>query len=296
MSRWEIGPRIGAGVSGAVHRAWDRERNRPVALKLVPVSSAAEAAQVVEAARAFAEIDHPNVVRVVAIEADTVAAGAAREAREVRVAMELVEGVDFVASLRPPRPAEEAQYRPSLLIVLGARVQEGGESAFSPLTAPETAQLRGLFEQLANGVAAIHRAGLVHGDLQPANVLVEHGRVVIVDFGLAAPIDAVREGLVGAPEYMAPEQGGAPAIPASDVYAMGVLLFEALTGAPPFDGSAQEVMVRKQTIGAPCPSLLVPVRDDLLDTLCVEMLRRAPELRPTAEAIAERLAFRPSQV
>jgi serine/threonine protein kinase len=290
MSRWEIGPQIGAGVSGSVHRAWDRERNRPVALKLVPVSSAAEAAQVVEAATAFARVDHPNVVRLVAIEADE------GEAREVRVAMELVEGVDFVGALRPPRPAEENQYRPSLLIVLGARVQEGGESAFSPLTVPETAQLRGLLEQLANGVAAIHRAGLVHGDLQPANVLVEHGRVVIVDFGLAAPIDAVREGLVGAPEYMAPEQGGAPAIPASDVYAMGVILFQALTGAPPFDGSAQEVMVRKQTIGAPCPSLLVPVCDDLLDTLCVEMLRRAPELRPTAAEIAERLAFRPSQV
>jgi serine/threonine-protein kinase len=279
MSRWEIGPELGAGVSGTVHRAWDSVENRPVALKRVPVASPEEAERVLAAARAFAAIQHPNVVRVLATEADE---------REVRVAMELIEGGDFVSSVRANRPASNG-WRPTLLVVLGQRVQEGGESAFSPLTHGETLALRALFAQLAAGVAAIHRQGFVHGDLQPSNVLVERGRVVIVDFGLALPIDAEREGLIGAATYMAPEQGGAHATPASDVYAMGVLLFEALTGGPPFDGSAEDVMLRKQTLGAPSPSFLVPVDDDELDTLCVQALRRAPELRPTADEIAARL-------
>lgn len=279
MSRWEIGPQLGAGVSGTVHRAWDSLENRPVALKRVPVATPAEAERVLAAARAFAAIDHPNVVRVAAVEADE---------REVRVAMELIEGGDFVSSVRSGR-APQAAYRPTLLVVLGQRVQEGGESAFSPLGQAETAALRAHFAQLAAGVAAIHRAGFVHGDLQPANVLVERGRVVIVDFGLALPIDAALDGLVGAAEYMAPELGSTRATPASDVYAMGVLLFESLTGAPPFDGSAEDVILRKQTIGAPSPSLLVPVLDELLDRICIESLRRAPELRPTAAEIAARL-------
>ena len=81
----------------------------------------------------------------------------------------------------------------------------------------------------------------------------------------------------------------APIAASADVYSIGVLLFEALTGSLPFAGAADEVMVRKQTVSAPSPSFVLGDAPEDLDALCVAMLRRAPELRPTARAIAAAL-------
>jgi serine/threonine-protein kinase len=125
--------------------------------------------------------------------------------------------------------------------------------------------------------------------------LVEDGdRVVVVDVGLARPIGSVRsvdDAIVGTPAYSAPEMSSdAPIAPSADVYSIGVLLFETLTGALPFAGAADEVQVRKQTVSAPSPSFVLGDAPEDLDGLCVAMLRRAPELRPTARAIADAVA------
>jgi serine/threonine protein kinase len=109
--------------------------------------------------------------------------------------------------------------------------------------------------ELVAAVAAIHRVGKLHRDLKPSNVMVRgDGRVIVLDFGLVAAPElggmgqTVLDGaLAGTPVYMAPEQAaGREATPASDWYALGVLLFESLTGRLPFEGRIGEVLATKQ--------------------------------------------------
>ena len=121
-------------------------------------------------------------------------------------------------------------------------------------------RLRDAFRQLAEGVAALHAADRLHRDLKPANVLVtREGRVVLVDFGLAAELHGgetrAERGMAGTAAYMAPEQAMAAALtPSSDWYAVGVMLFEALTGLRPFSGSIARIIADKQVKAAPRPS------------------------------------------
>jgi hypothetical protein len=147
-------------------------------------------------------------------------------------------------------------------------------------------RLRASLAQLVAGLDALHAAGKLHRDIKPSNVLVtREGRVVILDFGLVHELSAGR-GLevVGTPAYMAPEQfhGAAPST-ASDWYAVGVMLFEALTGELPFVGPMHEVLRDKCEREAP------PARgasDPQLASLCAALLLRDPDSRPGAPEIA----------
>jgi hypothetical protein len=161
----------------------------------------------------------------------------------------------------------------------------------------ELARLRRALRQLAEAVDTLHRAGVLHRDIKPSNVLVTgDGRVVVLDFGIVLPLRGAenkresRQRMAGTPAYMAPEQGtGAPLTAASDWYSVGIILYEALTGRVPYLGRLSEIMDRKRCIDPPPPMLYGENIPADLDALCMDLLARAPERRPSGDEILARL-------
>ena len=148
--------------------------------------------------------------------------------------------------------------------------------------------------QLVEGIIALHNAGKLHCDLKPSNVLVRpNGDVVILDFGLVEELDPFRKRsamFAGTPVYMSPEQIELlPISTASDWYAAGVMLYQALTGIPPFEGDLHSIMEQKRSDVLDSPRDLLDVPEDLSD-LCMALMARLPEQRPTGAEILARLA------
>jgi eukaryotic-like serine/threonine-protein kinase len=249
-NRWRIVRPLGAGGMGLVYEATDEQLRHSVALKTLQDVGHEALASLKEEFRALPGVVHDNLVglRDLVISDDA-----------CFFTMDLVAGVDFIEHVR----ADSVR-----------------------LTA-----LRNGLAQLARGISAIHEAGMIHNDLKPQNVLVDgQGRVVILDFGLSAARDAVRRrrGFAGTPQFMAPELfAGAVATPASDWYAFGVILFEALTGALPFQG--RDGLLQKTRQEAPAASALVAGVPADLDALCASLLRRDPLRRPDAASILSAL-------
>jgi serine/threonine-protein kinase len=251
---------LGRGGMGVVYKARHRRLERPVAVKMLLAGAYAgplEVARFVREAQTLAGFDHPNVVRV-------------HEASEHEglpyFTMELVEGGSLGERLAGrPRPAREAA---------------------------------ALVATLAGAVQAAHERGIVHRDLKPANVLLaEDGSPRITDFGLVKRTEGgghTQTGaVVGTPSYMAPEQaqGKKDVGPAADIYALGAILYECLTGRPPF--KAATVMdtlgqVISQEPVAPARLNAAVPRD--LETICLACLRKEPPKRyPSARELAEDL-------
>jgi serine/threonine-protein kinase len=197
---------LGTGGMADVFVADDLRLHRQVAVKLVPAAAITPTvrARFVREARTAARIVHPNAVVVY---------DAGESEGYLYLVMERVFGH-----------------------TLGERL-----AATGPLPVQEAAQVA---IAVLGALGAAHAAGVIHRDVKPANIIVGPGGVKLVDFGIATLLDeagstvtAAGE-LVGTPKYLAPEQiSGGPATPATDVYAVGVVLFEMLTGAPPFDRS-----------------------------------------------------------
>lgn len=168
-----------------------------------------------------------------------------------------------------------------------------GHELLEALSSAPLPRVRHVFAQVALGLSFLHASGRVHRDLKPSNVRVTpQGRAVVLDFGLAldGPPEA-GDGLVGAAAYMAPEQAaGADASGASDVYALGVMLCEVLSGKRPFEGSALEVLSAKRSREATLDATI----PEALRELLASMLRRAPEDRPSSARVVA--ALEPSLV
>ncbi len=262
---------IGRGGMGVVHEAVQQSLGRRVALKLLPPLSALSPtalARFQAEAELVARLDHPGIVRVLA-RGDTDGTH--------WLAMELIPGDSFERRIERERTARAAG--------------QAGETDWVPFAVNVAAQVA---EALEHG----HRAGVVHRDVKPGNILVrQDGTAVLTDFGLARDLAApalTRTGAVaGTPFYMSPEQArdGRTVTPRSDVFSLGATLYEALTLTPPFPGeSTDEVIRRILTNEPPPPDRLDPRLPAELSAVVLRALDKDLGQRyPTAAAFADDL-------
>jgi eukaryotic-like serine/threonine-protein kinase len=287
--RFEILRRLGAGGMGIVYEARDRHRDALVALKTLSRLDPSSIYRMKNEFRALADVVHPNLVRLHELHA----AG-----NLWFFTMDLVRGRPFTEHVRID---SAVAFEDTVALTPDATVPNlaGGVSSSPGAGVLREASLRRALLQLARGVDAIHRAGKIHRDLKPTNVLVTSaGRVVILDFGLVSEQalggvgQTIADGsLSGTPSYMAPEQceGAARLTPAADWYAVGVMLFEALTGRLPFEGNVHAVLIGKMRGEAPAPVSIAPGVPEDLNALCVALMRRDASERPDGARILEAL-------
>jgi tetratricopeptide (TPR) repeat protein len=281
---------------GVVYEAIDHERGQRVALKTLLNFTPDALYRFKNEFRTLADVRHHNLVRLYEF--------VMPDDDLVFFTMELVRGIDFrtyvsrsesreaqgrrVSSAPPTRPSPHGlmsvhEREPVIEAVLGA----------SPAD-PE--RLRAALLGLAEGVQALHAAGRLHRDIKPSNVLVTpEGRVVLLDFSVATELDSridadhSKAELVGTDRYMAPEQAleGTSSM-ASDWYSVGVMLYEALVGRPPFVGSPRDVL-QKQFVETFPPSTAVAGVPDDIDILCRALLHGDPAMRPSGDEILQHL-------
>jgi hypothetical protein len=262
--RYRVLERLGSGGMATVHRARDERLERDVAVKVLLPNLAgdpATAARFEREARSLAASTHPGVVAVFDVDAGDPQAG-----REPFFVMELCRGGSLADRLGPDRPMA-----PDDLI---------------PILVP-----------IADGLADLHRRGVVHRDIKPQNILFGDDRAKLADFGLAQSNDG--EGVselttpgttVGTLAYLAPELlAGDRATPATDVYALGVVTFVALTGRSPRPGSSMAELVGASGTPAPAVSTLAPDLGLAFDEIVGSALAVDPDDRPDALAFASGL-------
>jgi hypothetical protein len=247
IGRYRIVALLGRGGMGEVYRADDLKLGQTVALKFLPEGLSQDGAALARfhrEVRLARLVSHPNVCRVFDIgEADG----------RTFLTMECVDGEDLASLLR------RIGHLPSDKALEIAR-------------------------QLCAGLAAAHEHGVVHRDLKPANVMLDgRGRVRITDFGLAG-IAGEEGGRAGTPAYMAPEQlAGDELTQKSDIYSLGLVLYEIFTGKRAFEGTTLAELVRRREQSAPThPSHLVKDIDPLVERVILRCLEKDPAKRPAS--------------
>jgi serine/threonine protein kinase/WD40 repeat protein len=275
---YEILGELGRGGMGVVYQARHQALNRVVALKILLAGGFADSASLARfqaEAEAVARLQHPSIVQVYEV---------GKHHGRPYISLEFVSGGNLAHTLdRNPLPALEAA---------------------------------AMVENLARAMAYAHARGIVHRDLKPHNILLaEDGTPKITDFGLAkrllsepeAPATAPDEpgasatgaltqtgAILGTPSYMAPEQAegkGQEVGPPADIYALGAILYDMLTGRPPFQGPTPLDTVLQVVTAEPVPpSRLIPRVPRDLETICLKCLQKAPARRyATADELADDL-------
>jgi serine/threonine-protein kinase len=246
--RYRLVSLLGRGGMGEVYRADDLTLDQPVALKFLPEGVAASdtrLAQFHNELRVARQVSHKNVCRLYDL-------GDADGRRFLT--MEYVDGEDLGSSLR----------------------------RFGRLPPDKAIQIA---RQLCAGVAAAHERGVLHRDLKPANVMLDgNGDVRITDFGIATAAADVGAELAGTPQYMAPELlAGKAASIKSDIYALGLILFEVFTGKRAYDGKTiAELRQQHDTQTVTTPSAIVRDLDPSIERVILRCLEKDPEKRPAS--------------
>ena len=250
--RYRLESRLGGGAVAEVFRATDERLARPVAVKVFRGDAAEQLQRHEDEMRTLARLDHPSLVTVFD-------AGSDAQTHQPYLVMQLVDGLTLADELRDGR-------------LPGERVARYGAA-------------------LADALGYVHAQGFVHRDVKPANVLVsDDGRVHLADFGIARLVDSAhvtKTGeVLGTPMYFAPEQVAGEAVgPPADVYALGIVLLECLTGRRPFEGTPMEVAMARLSRPPDVPATLPESWRALLGA----MLARQPDDRPAAGEVADAL-------
>jgi serine/threonine protein kinase len=254
MLAMELGPyhlisRIGVGGMGEVWRAMDTHLLRPAAVKVLPdwISANPEARdRFLREARTAAQLNHPYITTVYSV---------GEEAGTMYIAMELVEGELLSDAIPRGLPLSEA--------------------------------IR-IIRQTAEGLAAAHEHSIIHRDIKPENIVVRSSSVKILDFGIAKHLGTQERGtltnggmILGTPCYMSPEQALGHALDArSDLFSLGIVLFEALTGTRPFDAATiTETMLQIVSTDAPDPRSIAANLPEALASIVQKALRHPREDR-----------------
>ncbi|MEO8698680.1 MAG: serine/threonine-protein kinase [Kofleriaceae bacterium] len=269
IGKYELGETLGQGTFGLVLTARDTELDRLVALKILnPSHGCGDSNEVLrrflQEARAAARVSHPGIVTI--LDSGRYALDDGDEI--AMIAMEKLEGESLARRL-----------------VRASRLQ--------PETAAEFAR------QIATALDAAHRAGVLHRDLKPDNIYLVPDSAVpggerakVLDFGLAKFVDSTTTAMntvFGTPRYMSPEQSRSSGMidSRSDIYALGCILFELVTGRTPFEGELFRIIEGHQLLPPPRARALAPDVSPALDDLIDRMLAKNPDDRPESMAVVD---------
>ncbi|MCU0498598.1 MAG: protein kinase [Anaerolineae bacterium] len=251
---------LGEGGMARVYRAMDERLGRFVAIKVIePTVQVDEQYRVrfEKEARAVAQLHHPNIVTIYRFgEVDGL----------YYMAMQFIDGADLSTILAQVRAKQE-------------------------LLAPQDALM--ILRQIANALDYAHAQGVIHRDIKPANLMIDHqDRAFVTDFGLALiRLEGTRGEIFGTPQYIAPEQAvnSAGAVAESDQYALGVILYEILTGALPFDGkSVMQIAMAHMTEPLPDPRVINPSLHPAFVPVLERALAKEPDQRyPSCAALID---------
>src|SRR4051812_18068245 len=255
--RYKLLDELGSGGMAVVWRARDEVLGRPVAIKLLAgrySDDPQSRARIRDEARAAATLSHPNIAQVHDY-------GEAPETGTPYVVMELVNGPTLQQRVSAGRLPPRTVFR--------------------------------ICGEVAAALAAAHARGLVHRDIKMANIMVTRAGAKVVDFGIAAAAGPAspEEMLVGTPAYLAPERlTGDLIVPASDVYALGVLLYRLLAGESPWSVESTTQMLRAHVYLDPTPLPARPGVPPAVADLIDRCLRKDPDARPSATEVSATLA------
>jgi len=251
LGRYEILSELGRGAMGVVYKARDPTLDRLVAIKTVNMTLEGEGASFYEArfkqeGRAAGGLNHPNIVTIYEL---------GKSGDTAFMAMEFLDGVELRSLLAPGKPLELAR-----AVSIAA--------------------------QVADGLAYAHARGVVHRDIKPPNIMVAaDGAIKITDFGIArmrsSQVQTQTGMALGSPKYMAPEQVlGRRAEQQSDLFSLGVILYEMLTGAAPFAGETlAALMYQTLNVAPPAPSAVNAAVPEVLDAIVAKALAKPVEER-----------------